>query len=81
MLLRLLRLFRPLYSISRDLHRLTDLYELELASRDPPIMKRTESPDDSDTQVTYGEEADPAEKARLKYLQVTGQIPDDDYEG
>lgn len=81
MLIRLLRLFRPLYSISRDLHRLTDLYELELASRNPPIVKYTESPSDSDTQITYGEEVDPVEKARLKYLQVTGQIPDEDYGG
>jgi len=49
----LFALLRRSNSIAKDLHKLVMLYELELASRNPPIMLRTETPSEKDTEVTY----------------------------
>lgn len=50
-----LALLRPLSAIARELRALRELYELELAQRDPPIVRHTEQPADTDTEVTYDE--------------------------
>ncbi len=52
-LLRLLRLvFSPFKQIAADLRIIRELYELELSSRNPPIMRITEKPDPKhDTEV------------------------------
>ena len=46
-------LLRPFRTIARELTRLRELYELELACRTPPIMLVTEEPGRSDTEVSY----------------------------
>jgi hypothetical protein len=45
----------PFSVIARELTTLRELYELELSSRKPPIIRVTESPGD-DTEVMYGVE-------------------------
>lgn len=44
---------RPFGSIARELKIIRELYELELSSRNPPIMRVTEKPSRKDTQVSY----------------------------
>lgn len=51
-------LMRPLRSIAKDLHRLADLVELELASRTPPLWLPSQDPRTDDTQVRYYGERD-----------------------
>ena len=53
MLRTLLALFRPLTTIARELAIIRELWELELASRQPPIYRVTERPSKRDTEVTY----------------------------
>lgn len=60
-LLRLLRLvFQPFKSIAKSLEILVQLYELDLASRTPPIIRVTEKPNPKvDTEVVgYPEDKD-----------------------
>jgi hypothetical protein len=44
---------RPLSTIARELRTLRELYELELSERDPPIIRHTERPRKTDTEVSY----------------------------
>jgi len=53
MLRQLLMFFRPLRVIASELTVIRQLLELELASRDPPIVRITESPRADDTTVSY----------------------------
>ncbi len=53
MIRTLLALFRPLVAIAKELTIIRELYELDLASRDPSIMRVTEKPRKTDTEVTY----------------------------
>ena len=50
------RLLFPFSVIARELTTLRELYELELSSRTPPIMRVTEKPRASDTEVSYMDE-------------------------
>ena len=45
---------------------LRELYEAELAERDPPIIRRTEKPRKSDTVVSYAGEEDRTKTALRK---------------
>ena len=53
MLKLLLSLLRPLPVIARELTALRELYESELASRQPPVYRLTEKPSKNDTEVSY----------------------------
>ncbi len=57
-LLRLIRaIFSPMKLIAAELRIIRELYELELESRNPPIMRVTETPNPRfDTEVWSGEE-------------------------
>jgi len=51
---RLLRaFFRPMKVIAEELKIIRQLYELDLASRERPIFRQTETPTKGDTTVTY----------------------------
>lgn len=49
----LLAFFRPLRSIASELRIIRELYELDLQSRDNPIIRQTERPSKADTEVSY----------------------------
>jgi hypothetical protein len=49
----LLAFFRPLRSIAQELKILRELYELDLGSRNPPLYRFTEKPNQKDTEVMY----------------------------
>jgi hypothetical protein len=63
---RLLGLLSPFHDIARELKILRELYEAELAERDPPIIRRTEKPRKSDTVVSYVGEEDRTKTALRK---------------
>lgn len=63
---RLLGLLSPFHDIARELKILRELYEAELAERDPPIIRRTEKPRKSDTVVSYAGEEDRTKTALRK---------------
>ncbi len=71
-LLRLIRaIFSPMKLIAAELRIIRELYELELESRNPPIMRVTETPNPRfDTEIFMpGDEADnrPAWRKFLAY--------------
>ena len=68
MLRALLAIFRPLYTIAKELTTIRELYELELANRyvnlkdavPMPLSRITEKPKKGDVEVSYqGTVADP----------------------
>ena len=68
-LLRMLRLvFSPFKEIARELRIIRELYEEELGSMQPPVMRRTETPDPRfDTEIFDGSEARPGWKKFLAF--------------
>jgi hypothetical protein len=52
---KLFALILPFTSIAEEIKILRELYELDLASRKPPIYRVTESPGD-DTEISFGDE-------------------------
>ena len=64
MLRALLAIFRPLYTIAKELTTIRELYELELANRyvnlkdavPMPLSRITEKPKKGDVEVTYQNE-------------------------
>lgn len=68
----LARTLHPFAAIAKELQIIRELYELELASRQPPIRRVTEAPSRWDTEVSYV--GDPEKKADLF------AVPDDDWE-
>ena len=50
---RLIDLIAPFSTISSELRIIRELYELDLASRTPPIIRVTETPGKFDTEVSY----------------------------
>lgn len=67
--------FIPFSVIATELRIIRELYELELQSRNPPIIRVTESPSRSDTEVTFGSEM--KEKSKLRKL-MDGDIEEDE---
>ena len=67
MLRALLAIFRPLYTIAKELTTIRELYELELSeryvpdqSKHLPLIRITEKPKKGDVEVSYqGTTADP----------------------
>lgn len=67
MIRALLAIFRPLYTIAKELTTIRELYELELSeryvpdqSKHLPLIRITEKPKKGDVEVTYqGTMADP----------------------
>lgn len=53
MLRTLLSLVRPFGNIARELRIIRELYEADLASRQTPIYRVTESPSKLDTEISY----------------------------
>lgn len=68
MFLKLMRLVAPFAAIARELSIIRELYELELGSRNPPIIRITETPGKSDTTVTYADDAPKAKSALRKLM-------------
>lgn len=66
---KLLSIFSPFSLIAKELSIIRELYELDLASRRPPIYRFTESPGKRDTEVTYTmDEEEEAENDRQKNI-------------
>ena len=64
---KLVSLLAPFYTIAQELTAIRELYEAELAARDKPIFRITESPSESDTVVMWGEK-DNKDKSGLRKL-------------
>lgn len=85
MWLKILRLVAPFSAIARELSImngelkiLRELRELELSSRTPPIIRITENPGRSDTEVTYMGDEPPKKNIKERLATLFGE-PDDDY--
>jgi hypothetical protein len=77
MWLKLMRVLAPFSQIARELTIIRELYEAELASYNPPIIRITEKPKKSDTTVTYmGDEPKKTMVDKLKHL--LGEVEDED---
>lgn len=61
---RMTSFLHPFWVIAQKLSIIAELYELELANRNPPIRRVTEEPSQKDTEVTYaGVVDDPRKRA------------------
>ena len=60
-------LLLPFSSIAQELRILRELYELDLANRNPPTIRITEAPKKGDTEVLWDELTE--EQTKLKELQ------------
>lgn len=58
MIKRLLQIFTPFAVIAKELTILRELYEADLASRETPVIRITQSPKKSDTEVFYGDDSE-----------------------
>ena len=77
---RLLRLISPFSEIAKELAVLRELYELELASRNPPIIRITEKPGKDDTVVSYMDDAPAKPKSAMLRSLLTGVAAEDEDE-
>lgn len=79
MLDKLMTLVVPFSQIALQLKRIADMYELDLASCNPPVIVQTEKPSKHDTQVTYGEEDEGKLSLRERLVrQLEEEAEDDD---
>ena len=76
---RLTELLLPFSVIAKELTAIRELYEADLASREKPVYRITESPGKSDTTVTYedGTEESPR-KSKLAELAESWNSDDDE---
>jgi hypothetical protein len=58
----------PLKAIAKELRTLRVLYELELSSRDKPLIRVTEKPKRSDTEISYAGEEEVKPPSALQAL-------------
>lgn len=72
-----MRLVAPFWAISRELSILRELYELDLASHTPPVVRITESPSRGDTEVLYSDESGKP-KSKIQRLKEAWDGFDDD---
>lgn len=77
MLRLLLSLLRPLPELAKELRLLRELYELDLASRTPPVYRLTEKPSKRDTEVTYQGQSDDTPRHK-RWFQGAGLPEDED---
>lgn len=75
---RFTELFLPFVVIARELTTIRELYELELSSRHPPIMRITEKPRSDDTEITFA--GDPVKKTKKEQLRSLFKGEDDERE-
>lgn len=68
----------PFSQIARELTIMRELYELDLASRNPPIIRITESPSEGDTEVTYTGEQVKAKRTAATILFGEEEEEDDE---
>ena len=77
---KLLALVNPFAVIARELTALRELYELELREREKPIIRVTEKPKKTDTEVFYDEEPEKPKSALAKLFHggLDGTVEDQD---
>lgn len=63
----------PLKTIASELRLLRHLYELDLASRNPPVYRLTQRPKKTDTEVLYPDVEDERPKHKRGF-----EVDDDD---
>jgi len=73
-----MRLVHPFSTIAREMSILRELYETELAARNPPIIRITENPKKSDTEVSYMGDDDKPKSALQKLKDAWDGIGDED---
>ena len=74
---KLIEVLAPFAVIARELTAIRELYEAELAAREKPIYRITETPGKSDTEVIW-DEGDIMPKSKLRKLMEGLQATDDD---
>lgn len=74
LLLAFVRIFAPLRVIARELAIIRELWELELAARQPPIYRVTAKPKAKDTEVSYMDVSD----TRPKYKRGWDPVAEED---
>lgn len=60
----LLSLLRPLSRLADEIRIIRELYEQDLASRDNPIYRVTQSPSKEDTEISYSDGPDLRRKTK-----------------
>lgn len=65
----------PFTSIASELRLLRELYELDLSSRSPAVIRITEAPKRTDTEVTYMDDPPKKKSAKDKFME---SLEDDD---
>lgn len=66
---RLKDIFLPFSQIAKELAIIREMYELELSSRNPPIIRVTEEPRRGDTEVSYTDDKPKAKSALKRMLE------------
>jgi hypothetical protein len=77
MWIKFMRVAAPFTHIARELSIIRELYEADLASRHPPVVRITETPKKSDTEVTYMEDH-PKKTVKDRLAQLLGGDEDDE---
>ena len=69
---KLAEFINPLHTIAKELTAIRELYEAELATRDKPIYRITEDPQEGDTVVMYTGDEPKAKSALRRLLEGLG---------
>jgi hypothetical protein len=78
---RLKDLIIPFSGIAQELRILRELYEMDLASRNPPLVRITEEPRRADTEITYmGDEPKPKSALRRLLEEWESEEPEPEQE-
>jgi len=78
---RLKDLIIPFSGIAQELRILRELYEMDLASRSPPLVRVTEEPRRADTEITYmGDEPKPKSALRRLLEEWEAEEPEPEQE-
>lgn len=73
------QLLFPFSVIAKELTTLRELYELELSSRTPSIIRITEKPKASDTEVSYADDDNKKRSPSQDLVEAWQREQDDDY--
>jgi len=73
------QLLFPFSVIAQELTTLRELYELELSSRTPPIIRITEKPKASDTEVSYADGDNKKKQPAQDLVEAWQREQEDDY--
>ena len=78
---RLKDLIIPFSGIAQELRILRELYEMDLASRNPPLVRVTEEPRRADTEISYmGDEPKPKSALRRLLEEWESEEPEPEQE-